>query len=101
MPDLLATDTYDYYLPKELIAQFPAEKRTASRLMQVKKKTGEIFHRRFTDILELLQEGDLVVINSSKVFPARLFATKVSGATIEILLLHQLNENTWQCIAKP
>jgi len=101
MPDLLATDTYDYYLPKELIAQFPAEKRTASRLMQVKKKTGEIFHRRFTDILELLQEGDLVVINSSKVFPARLFATKVTGNKIEILLLHQLKENTWQCIARP
>ncbi len=75
MPDLLATDTYDYYLPKELIAQFPAEKRTDSRLMQVKDK-AEIYHRRFTAILELLKEGDLVIINSSKVFPARLFPQK-------------------------
>jgi len=101
MPDLLATDTYDYYLPKELIAQFPAEKRTDSRLMQVKRQSREIYHHRFTAILELLKEGDLVIINSSKVFPARLFATKETGAKIEILLLHQLNENTWQCIAKP
>ena len=100
-PDLLATETYNYYLPKGLIAQFPAAERTASRLMQVKRKSGEIIHRSFTDIVQLLNEGDLVIVNSSKVIPARLYATKETGATIEILLLNKLNENTWQCIASP
>jgi S-adenosylmethionine:tRNA ribosyltransferase-isomerase len=101
IPDLLATNSYDYYLPKELIAQYPAEQRTASRLMHIKRNTGEIAHRQFTDILELIKEGDLVILNSSKVFPARLFAEKENGTKVEILLLYQLNDNKWKCMASP
>jgi len=100
-PDLHSLKAYDYHLPKELIAQFPADKRSSSRLMHLKRKTEQISHRKFGDILELLRPDDLLIVNSSKVFPARLFASKENGTPIEILLLHPLSGNRWQCMASP
>lgn len=99
--DFLATKTYDYSLPQELIAQYPPEQRTSSRLMHIKKNTGQIAHRVFTDILDILNKGDLVIINSSKVFPARLFAKKENGSEIEVLLLNQIDDLKWKCLVSP
>ena len=79
---------YDYDLPEELIAQDPLEDRSSSRLMVLDRQTGEVEHKHFTDILEYLHPGDCLVINNTKVIPARLFGKKAdTGATIEILLL--------------
>ncbi len=100
-PDLMSLKAYDYQLPKELIAQYPTDQRAASRLMHIHKSSGKIEHLTFRDLSGLLKPGDLVVVNSSKVFPARLFASKDSGTTLEILLLHQLSETRWQCLASP
>jgi S-adenosylmethionine:tRNA ribosyltransferase-isomerase len=99
--DLLLLKAYDYLLPKELIAQQPLPQRSASRLMHLSRKQGTIEHRMFTDILQLLHKGDVLVLNSSKVFPARLFGTKANGTTIEILLLHQIEEKLWKCMVSP
>lgn len=99
--DLLSLKAYDYPLPKELIAQFPTDKRSESRLMHLKRKSGSITQRKFCDIIELLNAGDLLVVNSSKVFPARLFASKENGTPIEVLLLHQKSELQWQCMVSP
>ncbi len=100
-PDLLKLSSYDYSLPKELIAQQPIPERSESRLMHVQRKAGTVEHRKFSDILQLLNAGDVLVINSSKVFPARLFATKENGSIIEVLLLHQLEEQLWKCMVSP
>ncbi|PKN72231.1 MAG: tRNA preQ1(34) S-adenosylmethionine ribosyltransferase-isomerase QueA [Candidatus Cloacimonetes bacterium HGW-Cloacimonetes-3] len=100
-PDLLKLASYDYPLPKELIAQHPTAERRESRLMHVQRKSAIVQHRKFSDILQLLNAGDVLVINSSKVFPARLFATKENGSTIEVLLLHQIEEQLWKCMVSP
>ncbi|MDD2231180.1 MAG: tRNA preQ1(34) S-adenosylmethionine ribosyltransferase-isomerase QueA [Candidatus Cloacimonetes bacterium] len=99
--DLLKLKTYDYLLPKELIAQNPMSERRESRLMHLKRESKEINHSSFYAIVELLKAGDVLVINRSKVFPARLFAFKDNGTQIEVLLLHQLTENTWKCMVSP
>lgn len=99
--DLMALKAYDYHLPKDLIAQYPTDKRSASRLMHIKRSSSLVLHRSFVDIVDLLKAGDLLIINSSKVFPARLFARKENSTLIEILLLHQTREDTWQCLASP
>jgi S-adenosylmethionine:tRNA ribosyltransferase-isomerase len=99
--DLLSLAAYNYELPKELIAQQPTDNRSESRLMHIKKSNGTISDRKFSDILEILIPGDLLVVNSSKVFPARLFATKDNGAGVEVLLLHQTAENEWKCMVSP
>jgi len=99
--DLTALQAYDYRLPKELIAQVPLPQRSDSRLLHLHKSTGELTHLRFRDIVDLLRPDDLMVINSSKVFPARLFATKENGSRIELLLLHELEPGLWQCLASP
>lgn len=94
----------DFYfeLPEELIAQHPLEKRDSSRLMVLDKETGEIEHRKFHDILEYLNEGDTLVLNNTRVLPARLIGEKEeTGGKIEFLLLKRIEGDKWECLAKP
>jgi S-adenosylmethionine:tRNA ribosyltransferase-isomerase len=96
--------TKDFYfdLPEELIAQDPLEDRSSSRLLVLNKETGDITHRHFTDILDYLQEGDCLVINDTKVIPARLIGEKVdTGANIEVLLLKRKENDIWETLVKP
>lgn len=96
------TDEFDYNLPEELIAQTPLEDRSSSRLLVLHKKTGEIEHKKFTDIIDYLSSGDALVINDTKVIPARLIGEKEeTKAVIELLLLHNVKDNIWECLAKP
>ncbi len=91
-----------YYLPEELIAQTPLEKRDSSRMLVLDKSTGEVTHSRFYNILDFLNEGDLLVMNNSRVLPARIFGTrKDTGATVEFLLLKQIENNKWETLVKP
>ena len=93
---------FDYKLPEELIAQTPISKRDTSRLMILDKKTGEITHKHFHDIIHELNKGDVLVLNDTKVIPARLIGTKEeTGAVIELLLLKDLGENIWECLSRP
>lgn len=93
---------FDYELPEELIAQTPISKRDTSRLMILDKKTGEIAHKHFHDIIHELNKGDVLVLNDTKVIPARLIGTKEeTGAVIELLLLKDLGENIWECLSRP
>jgi S-adenosylmethionine:tRNA ribosyltransferase-isomerase len=89
---------FDYNLPQELIAQTPVEPRHASRLMVINRRTGEILHQRFTDIVDLLGPGDILIANDSRVIPARLFGSKQSGGKVEILLLKQLDSFRWEAM---
>lgn len=103
MAELLKKDYY-YDLPEELIAQDPLKDRTSSRLMVMDRKTGEIQHKHFYDIADYLSEGDVLVLNNTKVIPARLYGVKEeTGAVIEVLLLKRLEESkaSWECLVKP
>ena len=96
------TKDFYYDLPKELIAQTPIKERDHSRLLVLDKETGEIEHRHFYDIINYLNEGDCLVINDTKVLPARLYGIrKDTGAVIEILLLKRLDDNRWETLVKP
>lgn len=95
------TSDYDFELPQELIAQHPALRREDSRLMVVHRTSGEIEHRRFTDLPELIEPNDCLVINTTKVFRARLLGRRASGAPAEILLLRDLGENRWEAMVSP
>ncbi|MBO5475495.1 MAG: tRNA preQ1(34) S-adenosylmethionine ribosyltransferase-isomerase QueA [Bacilli bacterium] len=98
----MKTEDFDYYLPEELIAQHPLINRSSSRLMVVHKKSGLIEHRHFTDIIDYLNKGDALVINDSRVIPARLIGEKEeTKAVIEILLLKNIKEDIWECLSKP
>ena len=98
----MKTDDFDFYLPEELIAQTPLEKRDSSRLLVLDKKTGEISHRHFTDIIDYMEKGDTLVLNDTKVMPARLYGVKEeTGAIIEVLLLKDEGNDTWECLTKP
>ncbi len=88
-------------LPAEQIAQEPAEPRDAARLMVLGRQDGHIEHRVFCDLPDLLHAGDLLVVNNSKVLPARLIGSKDTGAVCELLLLHQVKGDEWECLAKP
>lgn len=93
---------YDYDLPEELIAQDPLEDRSSSRLMVLDRQTGDVEHRHFTDILEYLHPGDCLVINNTKVIPARLFGVKEdTQAKIEVLLLKRKENDIWETLVKP
>ena len=97
----MKTDDFDYFLPQELIAQTPLEKRDESRLLVLDKKTGSIEHKMFYDVIDYLDSGDALVINDTKVIPARIIGEKIdTGAVIELLLLKDLGD-TWECLAKP
>lgn len=98
----MKTDDFDYYLPENLIAQTPLEKRDESRMMVLDRHTGAIEHKHFYDIIDYLNKGDVLVLNNTKVIPARLFGVKENTeAHIEILLLKNIKDNTWECLAKP
>ena len=93
---------FDYQLPEELIAQDPLEDRSASRLMVIDEETGGIAHRHFRDILEYLNPGDCLVINDTKVIPARLLGVKEeTGAHVEVLLLRRREKDLWECLVRP
>ena len=93
---------FNYYLPEELIAQDPLEDRSSSRLLVLNKKTGETEHRHFREIKEYLSEGDCLVINDTKVIPARLLGFKEdTGAHVEILLLKRRAGDIWECLVRP
>ncbi len=98
----MKTDDFDFDLPEELIAQTPLSKRDASRLLVLDRKTGEINHRHFTDVIDYMEQGDTLVLNDTKVMPARLYGVKEeTGAVIEVLLLKDEGNNTWECLTKP
>ena len=98
----MKVDLFDFYLPEELIAQTPLEDRTSSRLMIVNKETGELEHRRFKDILGYINPGDCLVLNDTRVLPARLHGEKEdTGAHIEVLLLKQQEGDQWETLVKP
>ena len=97
-------NTKDFYydLPEELIAQDPLLNRSSSRLMLLDKETGEIEHKHFYDILDYLNPGDCLVLNETKVIPARLYGVKEdTGAQVEVLLLHRKDKEHWECLVKP
>ncbi len=92
---------YDYRLPEELIAQTPIDKRDESRLLIFNRKTKDTYHRHFTDIVDFLNKGDVLVVNNTRVLPARLMAKKDTGANIEVFLLKRLSLTDWEVIMKP
>lgn len=93
---------FDYELPKELIAQTPLQDRSSSKLLVLHKDTGEMVHEHFTSILSYLHKGDVLVLNDTKVIPARLLGVKEeTGALIELLLLKDLGNDVWECLSKP
>ena len=95
-------DDFDYHLPEELIAQKPADKRDNSRLLVVHRNNGEIEHRHFYDIVDFLKPGDCLVLNNSKVLPARLFGIKEgTGAKIEFLLIKRIDGDIWETMVRP
>ena len=101
MSELLKSDFY-YDLPEELIAQDPLADRSSSRLMVLDRKTGEIEHKKFSDITEYLNPGDCLVLNNTKVIPARLIGkTEDTGAGIEVLLLKRKTDNIWETLVRP
>ncbi|MCI9233020.1 MAG: tRNA preQ1(34) S-adenosylmethionine ribosyltransferase-isomerase QueA [Bacilli bacterium] len=98
----MKTEDFDYELPENLIAQTPLEKRDASKLLVLDKDTGKVTHHVFTDIVEYLNKGDVLVINDTKVIPARLYGEKEeTGAIIELLMLKDTGNDIWECLAKP
>ncbi|MBI9031973.1 tRNA preQ1(34) S-adenosylmethionine ribosyltransferase-isomerase QueA [bacterium] len=99
--DLLKKSSYHYDLPEELIAQYPLSKRSSSRLLVLNKEKGQVEHSHFTSIVDYLQKGDVLVVNSTKVIPARLIGTKKTGAKIEVFLLNHVVNDTWRCLVKP
>ncbi len=93
---------FDYELPEELIAQDPLSERSSSRMMTINRRTGELSHKVFSDVIDFLQEGDCLVINDTKVIPARLYGVREgTGAVIELLLLRRRENNIWETLVKP
>ena len=97
----LKTHDFWYDLPEELIAQTPLEQRDSSRLCVLDKDTGAVSHRHFYDIIDYLQPGDCLVMNDSRVLPARLLGHRPTGGAVEVLLLRDIGEKKWECLCKP
>ena len=98
----MKVEDFDYYLPEELIAQTPIEKRDESRLLVLDRKTEKIEHKKFYNIIDYLEKGDTLVLNDTKVLPARLIGIKEeTNAVIEILLLKNIKNDVWECLVKP
>lgn len=98
----MKTDDFDFYLPNELIAQTPLEKRDNSKLLILDKQTGNIEHKHFNNIIDYLNKGDVLVLNDTKVMPARLYGNKIdTNACIEVLMLKEVKKDTWECLCKP
>lgn len=94
----MKTSDFDYILPPERIAQTPLEPRDSSRLLVFDRSKAETLHRHFYDLPDFLDEGDLLVLNQTKVIPARIYANKETGGRIEVLLLRRVDENLWECL---
>ena len=107
--DFMKTEDFNYYLPEELIAQTPLEKRDTSRLLVLDKETGNIEHKHFYDILDYLKPGDCLVLNDSRVLPARLYGRKAQkdasakepGAQVEFLLIKRQEGDCWETMVRP
>ena len=97
----MKTSDFWYDLPEELIAQTPLEQRDSSRLLVLNRQTGKIDHKHFYDIIDYLNPGDCLVMNDSRVLPARLLGHRPTGGAVELLLLRDLGEKRWECLAKP
>ena len=98
----MRTDDFDYNLPKELIAQTPLKNRSASKMLTLNKHTGNYEDKKFTDLIDYLKPGDTIVLNDTKVIPARIIGVKEdTGAVIEVLMLKDLGDDTWECLTKP
>ena len=97
----MKTSDFWYDLPEELIAQTPLKRRDASRLCVLDRETGEVKHRHFYDIIDYLQPGDCLVMNDSRVLPARLLGHRPTGGAVEVLLLRDLGNKQWECLCKP
>lgn len=97
----MRTSDFNYELPEELIAQTPLERRDSSRLLCLDRQTGELRHRVFHDIAELLLPGDCLVMNDSRVLPARLLGHRQTGGAVEVLLLRDLGGDRWECLTRP
>ena len=98
----MRTDDFDFELPEELIAQHPISKRDESRMMVLDRNNGNIEHKNFFDIIDYLEEGDTLVLNDTKVIPARLFGVKEeTNAHVELLLLKNIENDNWECLVKP
>ena len=97
----MKTHDFWYDLPEELIAQTPLEKRDSSRLLVMDRQTGALAHKHFFDIIDYLQPGDCLVMNDSRVLPARLLGHRPTGGAVEVLLLRDLGEKKWECLCKP
>lgn len=95
--------THDFYyeLPEELIAQTPLQQRDSSRLLVMDRSTGAVQHKHFYDIIDYLEPGDCLVMNNSRVLPARLLGHRPTGGAVEVLLLRDLGNNQWECLCKP
>lgn len=97
----MKTQDFWYELPEELIAQTPLLDRDSSRLLVMNRDSGELAHRNFYDIIDYLQPGDCLVMNDSRVLPARLLGNRPTGGAVEVLLLRDLGEKKWECLCKP
>lgn len=97
----MKTSDFWYDLPEELIAQTPLQQRDSSRLLVLNRQSGETEHKHFYDIMDYLQPGDCLVMNDSRVLPARLLGRRPTGGAVELLLLRDLGEKCWECLAKP
>lgn len=97
----MKTSDFDYYLPERLIAQTPLEPRDTSRMLVYDKKKDKIEHKHFYDIIDYLKKGDVLVVNNTKVLPARIFAFTKNGGRVEVLLLKRLNLTDWEVLVKP
>ena len=97
----MKTKDFWYELPEELIAQTPLEQRDASRLMVMDRQTGAVTHRHFYDLIDYLRPGDCLVMNDSRVLPARLLGHRPTGGAVEVLLLRDLGNKHWECLCKP
>ena len=97
----MKTHDFWYDLPEELIAQTPLERRDGSRLLVMDRQTGQLSHRHFYDIIDYLNPGDCLVMNDSRVLPARLLGHRPTGGAVEVLLLRDLGDKKWECLCKP
>ena len=97
----MKTSDFDFYLPEELIAQTPLERRDASRLLTLDRNTGTVGHHRFYELPQFLRPGDCLVLNDSRVLPARLIGRRPTGGACEVLLLVDKGDNLWECLVRP
>ena len=98
----MRTNDFFYDLPEELIAQIPLENRSESRMLYLNKESGNVEHKHFFDVVDYLKAGDCLVLNNTRVLPARIFGTREdTGAIVEFVLLKQKEQVIWECIAGP